>query len=75
MTSRIIALSAAVTLALPLAAEAQDVTLRLSHWVPAGISPASKGIEPWAKAVEEASGGSIAIQLFPAQQLGKAPDH
>ena len=75
MTSRIIALGAAVTLALPLAAHAQDVTLRLSHWVPAGIAPASKGIEPWAKAVEDASGGSIAIQLFPAQQLGKAPDH
>jgi len=70
-----LALGAAIALALPLAAQAQDVTLRLSHWVPAGIAPAAKGIEPWARAVEEASEGRIAIQIFPAQQLGKAPDH
>ncbi|MFP4326489.1 MAG: TRAP transporter substrate-binding protein [Paracoccaceae bacterium] len=69
------ALGAAIALAVPLAAQAQDVTLRLSHWVPAGIAPASKGIEPWARAVEEASEGRIAIDIFPAQQLGKAPDH
>ena len=49
--------------------------MRLSHWVPAGISPAAKGIEPWARALETASDGRIAIQIFPAQQLGKAPDH
>lgn len=56
-------------------ANAQEVTLRLSHWAPAGIAPAAEGIAPWAKAVEEASGGKIEIQIFPAQQIGKAPDH
>ena len=75
MKKRNFALGAVLAVMIPVAGQAQDVTLRLSHWVPAGISPAKKGIEPWAKAVEEASGGSIAIQIFPAQQLGKAPDH
>lgn len=70
-----IALGAVIALALPVTAQAQEVTLRLSHWIPEGIAPASKGITPWAKAVEEASDGRIAIQIFPAQQLGKAPEH
>ena len=70
-----LALGAAIAAAIPALGQAQDVTLRLSHWVPAGIAPAAKGIEPWAKAVEEASDGRIGIQIFPAQQLGKAPDH
>jgi TRAP-type transport system periplasmic protein len=75
MTRYRFALSAVMTLALPMAAQAQEVTLRLSHWVPEGIAPASAGITPWAKDVEEASDGRIAVQVFPAQQLGKAPDH
>ncbi|MCK0509601.1 TRAP transporter substrate-binding protein (plasmid) [Aromatoleum buckelii] len=33
------------------------------------------GFAPWAKSVEAASGGSIKVMLFPAQQLGKAADH
>lgn len=70
------ALAAALGFAVTMtAANAQEVTLRLSHWVPAGIAPAAKGIEPWAKAVQEASDGRIAIQIYPAQQIGKAPDH
>lgn len=70
-----VALGAIMALCAPLTAGAQEVTLRLSHWVPPTIAPASKGIEPWAKALEEASEGRIAVQIFPAQQLGKAPDH
>lgn len=70
-----LALGAAIAAAMPMLAQAQDVTLRLSHWVPAGIAPAAKGIEPWAKSVEADSDGRIQIQIFPAQQLGKAPDH
>lgn len=75
MITRRIALGATLAAALPFTAQAADTTLRLSHWVPAGIAPAKAGIEPWAAAVEEASDGRIAIQIFPAQQLGKAPDH
>ena len=70
-----VALGAILAVCAPLSLAAQEVTLRLSHWIPPSISPATKGIEPWAKAVEEASEGRIAVQIFPAQQLGKAPDH
>ncbi|MCR8828217.1 TRAP transporter substrate-binding protein [Pseudosulfitobacter koreensis] len=65
----------ALVAATPMALHAQEVTLRLSHWIPAGIAPAAEGIEPWAKAVEAASDGRIEIKIFPAQQMGKAPDH
>lgn len=70
-----VALGAILAVCAPLSVSAQEVTLRLSHWVPPSIAPASKGIEPWAQSVQEASDGRIAIQIFPAQQLGKAPDH
>lgn len=75
MTRTTVALGALFAILGPVAAQAQEVTLRLSHWVPASISPASAGINPWAEAVMEASDGRIEIQIFPAQQLGRAPDH
>ncbi len=58
-------------------AQAQDkpVELRFANWLPAQHSLAKTGFEPWAKSVEAASKGSIKVMLFPAQQLGKAPDH
>jgi TRAP-type C4-dicarboxylate transport system substrate-binding protein len=59
------------------AALAQDkpVELKFSHWVPPTHPMQKTGIEPWAKSIAEASGGSIKITIYPAQQLGKAPDH
>ncbi len=75
MKKTTVALGAILAVMGPLSASAQEVTLRLSHWVPPTISPATKGINPWAESVMEASEGRIAIQIFPAQQLGRAPDH
>ena len=59
------------------AALAQDkpVEMKFGSWVPAQHTLAKTGFEPWAKSVEAASGGSIKVALFPAQQLGKANDH
>lgn len=69
-------LAAAVMLAaLPNVARGAEVALRLSHWVPASHPIQKLGIEPWAKSIKEASGGRIEISVFPAQQLGAAPDH
>src|ERR1700744_6724401 len=64
-------LAAGVTPAL-----AQDKTfdLKISHWVPAS-HPLQKALEAWGKPGEQASGGTIKSQVFPAQQLGKAFDH
>ncbi|EBA05520.1 TRAP transporter substrate-binding protein [Sagittula stellata] len=70
-----VALAAILAVVGPLSAQAQEVTLRLSHWIPPTIAPATKGIDPWVASLEEASEGRIAVQVFPAQQLGKAPDH
>ncbi len=70
-------LALAATLACSAAAFAQDkpVEMKFGFWVPAQHALAKTGIEPWAKSVEAASGGSIKVALFPAQQLGKANDH
>lgn len=75
MTKTTVALAAILAVSGAASAQAQDVTLRLSHWLPPTIAPAARGISPWVESVESASDGRIAIQVFPAQQLGKAPDH
>ena len=57
------------------AAQAQDVTLRLSHWLPPQHAVPQTGMKEWMESITEASGGSIQFEVFPAQQLGAAPDH
>ena len=71
-----LALAAALTLAAH-ATVAQDkpTELKLAHWVPANHLLAQTGFIPWGKSIEQASGGSIKVNIFPAQQLGKAADH
>lgn len=56
-------------------AVAEDVTLRLAHWLPPQHSVPQTGLTPWMESITEASGGSITFEVFPAQQLGSAPDH
>ena len=73
-----LALVAGLVLAAGLSAavKAQDKTiqLRLSHWVPTTHPMHATAIE-WGKSIEQASGGTLKVQIFPAQQLGRAPDH
>lgn len=56
------------------AAWAQDrtVNLRMSHNVPPSHPVHTTLLGPWAKSIEEASKGTIKIQIFPAEQLGPA---
>lgn len=56
---------------------AQDnpVELRLAHWVPPQHPLQVHGMTEWANSVKEASGGSITVTIYPAQQLGQAADH
>ncbi|MFV0299822.1 MAG: TRAP transporter substrate-binding protein [Paracoccus sp. (in: a-proteobacteria)] len=64
---------AALALALGTAASAQEVTLRVHHFLSAD-APIQKGVlEPWEKTVEEQSGGRIDVQLYPSMQLGGKP--
>ncbi len=57
------------------AAGAQEVNLRLAHWLPPTHPIAELGLADWMASIEEASEGRIGFTVFPAQQLGAAPDH
>lgn len=52
---------------------AQDVTLRLHHFLPPPATVPSAILKPWSVAIEEASDGRIEIQHFDAMSLGGRP--
>jgi len=56
-------------------AAAQEVTFRLAHWLPPTHPVQEMGMTEWIDSIKEASDGRIDFQIFPAQQLGAAPDH
>jgi len=55
------------------AATAQEYTLRLHQFLPAQAAVPANVLDPWADRIEEASGGRIEIERYPAMQLGGAP--
>jgi len=61
-------------LALPGAAAAQSVTLRIADTLPSGSVLHRYLALPYIEAVEKASGGQVKFQHFPGGQLGKAND-
>jgi TRAP-type transport system periplasmic protein len=63
---------AAPHVARPAFAQAQ-VTLKLHHFLPPISNGHAKMLAPWAKMVEEDSGGKIKIDIFPSMQLGGTP--
>jgi len=67
-------LAAALACAGPALAQDKTVEWRFSHWVPPS-HPMHPAAEAWAQSIEKASGGTIKMKIFPAQQLGKAFDH
>ena len=60
-------------LLIPAAAKAQEVTLRVHHFLPPPSVTHKDFIEPWARKVEAESGGRIKIEIYPAMQLGGKP--
>lgn len=52
---------------------AADVTLKMHQFLPSQANVPNLILEPWARRVEEASGGKIKIEHFPAMQLGGKP--
>ncbi len=74
---RILAATAAALALAAGGAMAQDdpVELRFAHWVPPQHPLHVNGMTEWIQSINEASGGSITITLYPAQQLGQANDH
>jgi TRAP-type C4-dicarboxylate transport system substrate-binding protein len=63
---------AAPAVARPGLAQAQ-VTLKLHHFLPPVSNGHAKMLAPWAKMVEQDSGGKIKIDIFPSMQLGGTP--
>lgn len=64
----------AAALAFAGTAQAQNVTLRISHQVPTAHH-LHKMLEGFAADVAQRSGGSVTVQLFPAEQLHKATEN
>ena len=56
-------------------AQDESIELRFAHWVPPQHPLQVHGMTEWINSVKEASGGSINVTIYPAQQLGQAADH
>lgn len=54
-------------------AVAQEVTLKLHHFLPAQANVPTLVLDVWADNVERDSGGRIEVQRFPSMQLGGEP--
>ncbi|WP_373353106.1 TRAP transporter substrate-binding protein [Pseudoroseicyclus sp. CXY001] len=65
------ALAFAAALAGP--AAAQEVTLRLHQFLPETSAVPANILQGWIDAVEEQSGGRIAVEHYPSMQLGGTP--
>ena len=75
MTLRMLMGSAIATAALLAGAQAgaAEFDFKLHHLLPAKAPAHTQMLEPWARKVEENSGGRVAIELFPAMTLGGKP--
>lgn len=68
--------TAALAAALALAAGgawAQEHVFKLHHFLGAKAPAQTDMLEPWAKAVEENSGGQVKIEIYPSMTLGGRP--
>ncbi len=54
-------------------AQAAEVNIRMAHFMPQNSWQSEKMFNAWKEAVEEQSDNRIAVTVFPAQTLGKAP--
>lgn len=61
------------TTAMP--ASSAEVELKLAHWLPPTHPVQPMGMDPWIESIRQASNGRINITIYPASQLGAAPDH
>lgn len=66
-------LLAAIAALAALPATAQEVTLRMHHFLPAQSTVPAQILDVWADNVERDSGGRIEVQRYPAMQLGGTP--
>jgi TRAP-type C4-dicarboxylate transport system substrate-binding protein len=66
-------LATALGAAFSLPIQAQEVTLKVAHFLPPGSVAHSKFITPWCDKIAKESAGRLKCQIFPAMQLGGTP--
>jgi TRAP-type C4-dicarboxylate transport system substrate-binding protein len=59
--------------ALVRSAKAQELTLRLHHFLPPVANVHRHFLMPWAQKIQAESDGKLRVQIFPSMQLGGAP--
>lgn len=70
--SRLVAICA-MAVAANSAAAADNVTLKIAHFLPAASNAQANVIEPWCAKLKAESAGRITCQLYPSMQLGGTP--
>ncbi len=76
MTHRVWSTAVVVLLALALAApaaSAQDIKLKLSHFVPPAHNHHANVLVPWAEEIKKKTNGKVEITIFPGASLCKPP--
>ncbi len=66
------ALAAVMWQGVPLA-QAQEVTLKVHHFLGPTAPTQTRMLEPWAERVEAHSGGRIKVEIYPSMSLGGRP--
>jgi TRAP-type C4-dicarboxylate transport system substrate-binding protein len=56
-----------------LTAASQEVTLKVAHFLPAGVPTQQRVLQPFCEDLKKESNGRIACQFYPALQLGGTP--
>jgi TRAP-type C4-dicarboxylate transport system substrate-binding protein len=59
----------------PAAAQDKSIELKFSSWVGVGHGHHTGVLAPWAKMIEDKSGGRLKVTIYPGSTLGKATDH
>jgi TRAP-type C4-dicarboxylate transport system substrate-binding protein len=70
LASTLAALAAAL---LTTAANAQEVTLKVHHFLPAGSYANTMFIQPWCERIAKESANKMKCQIYPSMQLGGTP--
>ena len=74
MKKRLHLLAAAVAATtLAATAVAQEVTLKVHHFLPAGSYANTQFIQPWCDRIAKESNNRIKCQIYPSMQLGGTP--
>jgi len=71
----VLALALVSFLSGPAAAQDKPIELKFSSWVGVGHGHHTGVLVPWAKMIEEKSGGRLKVTIYPGGTLGKATDH